>query len=64
MLCAVQLLYPLDGEEIGGYATDLCTHVVQQMTELLDIGLAGGVIDGGGAFGKDGSHHDVGSTCH
>ena len=30
----------------------------------MDVGLAGGVVDGGGALGEDGSHDDVGCTRH
>ena len=60
----MQLLYTFDGEKVGSDTADLCPHTVQQMTELLDIGFAGSVINGGGAFGQNGSHDDIGCTCH
>ena len=64
VLGTVQLLHTFDGKEVGSDTADLRTHTVQQMTELLDIGFAGGVIDSCGAFGQNGCHNDVGSTCH
>ena len=51
-----------DGEEVTANTADLCAHLVEQMAQLLDIGFAGGIVDGGGALGKDGSHDDVGRT--
>ena len=56
--------HTLDGQEVGGDAADLGTHLVEQQTELLEIGFAGGIVDGGCTLGKDGCHHYVGSTCH
>ena len=64
MLCTMQGTHALDGQEVGGDAADLGTHLVEQLTELLEIGLTGGIIDGGLAFGEDSSHHDVGRTSH
>ena len=60
----VQLLYTFDGEKVGSNTANLRTHTVQQMTKLLDIGFAGSVIDGSGAFGHNGCHNDIGCTCH
>ena len=52
----------LDGEEVGADARDLGAHLVEHLAELLDVGLAGGVVDGGGALGEDGGHDDVGGA--
>ena len=57
---AVQRGHANDGEQVGGDARDLCSHGVEQVAELLDVGFAGGVVDGCGALGHDGSHDDVG----
>ena len=64
VLSPMQLVDTLDGQQVRSDATDLCTHLVQQMTELLQIGFAGCVVDGCSALGKDGCHHDVRSTRH
>ena len=39
------------------------THTREHTAELLEIRLAGSIVDGGGAFGADGSHDDVGGAC-
>ena len=62
MLGAMQLLHTHDGEQIAGNATDLGTHRIEQVTELLDVWFAGCIIDGGGSLGKNRRHDDVGST--
>ena len=64
MLGSVQLVDAGDRQQVRGDAGDVGSHAVQQVTELLQIGFAGSVVDGGGAFGKDGGHHDVGGTRH
>ena len=58
----VKSLHTLDGEEVGGDAADAGTHVVEQVAQLLDVGLAGSIVDGGGALGKHRCHDDVGSA--
>ena len=60
MLRAAQLLHTLDGEQVGCYTRNLCAHAVEHLAELLQVGLAGGVVDRRGALGHHGSHHDVG----
>ena len=64
MVGAVQFGHALDGEQVGTDARNLGTHRIEHLAELLDVGLAGGVVDGGGALGEDGSHDDVGCTRH
>ena len=62
MLGAVEFAHTLDGEEIGADALDVGTHTREHTAELLEIRLAGSIVDGGGAFGADGSHDDVGGA--
>ena len=38
--------------------------MVQHLTQLLDVGFTGSVIDGGGTLGKDGCHDNIGRTSH
>ena len=64
VLSAVQFLHALNRQQIRGDAADLGTHTVQQMAELLQVGLTGCVVDSGRALGEDGCHHDVGRTGH
>ena len=59
MLGAMQLIHTHDGEQIAGNATDLGTHRIEQVTELLDVWFAGCIIDGGGSLGKNRRHDDV-----
>ena len=61
---AAQRFDPLDGEQVGGDARDACAHAVEHAAELLDVGLAGGVVDARGAAGQHGGHDDVGRTGH
>ena len=62
MLGSVQLVYSFDSQEVGGDAFYLSSHPVQHSAKLLHVGFAGGVVDGGLAFGKDGCHYDIGSA--
>ena len=57
---AVQAVNAFNGEQVGGDAADACAHAVEHAAQLLDVRLAGSVVDGGGATGQDGSHNDVG----
>ena len=57
---SMQFLYSCDCQQVGAYALDLGTHSGKHTAELLDIGFAGGVIYGRGAFGEAGGHYDVG----
>ena len=50
----------LDGEEVGGNAGDAGPHGVEELAELLNVGLAGSIVDGGNAPGEDSRHDDVG----
>ena len=62
MFGSMQTFHTHDGEEVAGYAADACSHRIEQMAELLDIGFAGCIIDGGSTLGEHGSHDDIGST--
>ena len=61
---AAEFFYAIDDEHVGADAADLCAHAVQHPTELLQVGFAGCIVDGGSAFGHCGSHHDVGRTSN
>ena len=60
--CAVEAFYTLDGQQIGCYARDAGSHPVEHLAELLEIRLAGSIINSGGALCQDGGHHDIGSS--
>ena len=60
----LQRFHTFNRQEVRTDTADLGPHLVQHLTQLLEVGLTGRVIDGGGAFGKDGSHHNIGSTRH
>ena len=64
VLGAVELGRAHHRKAVGGDARDVGAHAVEQVAELLEIGFAGGVVDGGGAFGQDGSHQDIGRAGH
>ena len=64
MLGAMQVLNADNGQQVRGNAADAGAHVVQQVAELLDVGFAGRVVDGGGATGEDGRHDDIGCARH
>ena len=64
MLCASEFGHTLDGQQIRADATNLGTHAVEHVTQLLDIGFAGSVIDSGHALCHHGSHNNIGSTRH
>ncbi len=62
MTGTVEMVHADDGDEVAANARDVGAHAVEQVAELLDVRLAGGVVDGGGAGGHDGGHDDVGRT--
>ena len=64
MPCSMKRGRTDDGQQVGGNAGNLCPHGIEQMTKLLDIGLAGSIVDGGGSFSQYGGHNDVGRSCH
>ncbi len=55
---------PLDGEQIGSDAADLCSHLVEHTAELLQVGFAGGTEMVQVPFCQYGSHQNVGCTGH
>ena len=64
MRASVQLLDPLNLQQIGTDTGNLRAHVVEHGAELVQIGFAGGVEYGGLAFRQHCRHHDVGGTRH
>ena len=61
---AVQGGDTLDGEQVRADAGDAGSHPREHEAELLDVGLAGRVVDGGGASGEHCCHDDVGRAGH
>ena len=49
VLGAVQFFDALDGDGRGAGAVDLAAHLVEELGEVDDFGLARGVLNGGGA---------------
>ena len=62
MFGTVQLVHSFDSQEVGGDTFYLGSHPVQHSAKLLHVGLAGGIVDGGLAFGKNGCHDNVGGS--
>ena len=60
----MQTVNTLDGEQVRCNTADAGTHTVQHLTELLQIGFTSCIVNGGGTFGKNGGHDDVGCTCY
>ena len=52
----------LDGVSAG--ALDVRAHGVQEVGQIHDVGLLGGVFNGGDAVGQRGGHHDVHGSAH
>jgi len=61
---AMQFGDALDGEQVGTDAGNLGAHCVEHSAELLNVGFASGVIDGGDALGEHSGHDDVGGAGH
>ena len=61
---AVQLLHAHHRKAVGGDARNVGAHAVEQVTELLNVGFAGRIVDGCGAFGEHSGHDDVGRPGH
>lgn len=59
---ASEFFHAFDGEEVGGDAADFRSHAVEHFAELLYVGLAGGVVDGGCSVCQHGGHDDVGRS--
>ena len=55
----VQLVHALDGDERRAGTANVRPHLVEDARQLLDLGLAGRVFQGGAALGEGGRHHQV-----
>ena len=64
MTRCMQLLDPHNRQQVAADATNPCPHQIEHVTELLDIGFAGRIIDGGSTIRQDCSHNDIGGTRH
>ena len=50
MFTPVQAINTFNGEQVGAYAGDAGSHAVEHLAQLLHIGFAGRIVDGGFAF--------------
>src|SRR5690606_5838168 len=64
MRCACEITHSFNGEQIAGNAADLRTHAIEHIAKLLDVRLAGSVVNFRGAICHHRTHDDVGSTRH
>ena len=51
-------------DDVGAGAVDGSAHLVEDAAELLDLGLAGAVDQGGAALREGGGHHEVLGARH
>ena len=56
---AGELLHAADADGVRAGALDVRAHGVEEVREVDDMRLLGGVFDRGDAIGEDGGHHDV-----
>ena len=59
MLHGMERSHALDLDDGGARPAHLGAHLVEEVGEIHDLGLAGGVVDGGDAPGVHGGHHEV-----
>ena len=59
MLAAVETLGAVDGDQVGADALDVGAHLHEHPRQILDVRLAGGVADHGGAGRQRGRHQRV-----
>ena len=64
MTGAAQIARAFHCHEIRAHAAYFDTHSRQHAAQLLQIGLACGIVDSGLAVGECGRHDDVGRACH
>ena len=64
MRTTFQFLYPLNSKQIRCNTRYFCPHTVKHLAQLLQIRLAGSIINSCHSFCKHGSHDYIGSTCH
>ena len=62
VLRATQRLHAVDNQQVRCDTRNLGTHAVEHLTQLLQVGLARSVVDGGATFGQYCRHDDVCST--
>ena len=53
----MQTVYAFDCQEVGGDAADTGSHLVGNITQLLEISLTGRLLDGGCPTGKSGNQY-------
>ena len=61
---AVELFHAVDLDGIGTCAAHVGAHGVEEVCQIHDMGLSGGVLDDGPAGGQDRGDHDVHGCAH
>ena len=64
MSCSAQAFSAHDSQAVRRNARNVCSHAIEQMAKLLDIGLASCVVNGRCSLCQHRSHKDVGCTRH
>ena len=64
MACPMQFFDTYNRNQIAGYPTNIRSHLVQEMAQLLDIRLTSGIVDRRCSFCEDRSHDDICRTCY
>ena len=58
----MEALHTVDAEQVGANPVYEGAHTVEHLAQLLQVGFAGGVVNGGGALCEDCRHYDIGRT--
>ena len=61
---ALELLHAADLDHIGTRTHDVGTHGVEEIGQIHDMRLLGGILDDGHALGQGGGQHDVHGCAH
>src|SRR3982751_5021943 len=62
VLCASQRRYAFDFNNLSSGAADSRAHLVQQLSEIIYLWFAGGIVENSFAVGEGRSHHQVFSS--
>ena len=58
----MQSLHTTDRQQVAANPGNVCSHLVEHTTQLLDVGFAGRIVDRRLALGQDGCHDDIGGA--
>ena len=62
MLCAAQIIHAFNSQKIASNSIDAGTHPVEHFAKLLDVGFAGGIVNGGFSIRHNRRHNKIGGT--